>query len=116
MQERRKAKRFKDGNEVTITPISEGGAGAQEKIICSQSKDISVLGTKIQVNYFVPVNSLIQIDFTLKDLYAKISAIGKVKWIKSLFSNETFEAGIEFVTAEADEVEKREHYIAKIKK
>lgn len=115
MQERRKAKRFKDESEVTITAVP-GDAQAPEKIICSQSKDISVLGTKIQLNYFVPVNSLIQIDFTLKDLYAKISAIGKVKWIKSLFRNETFEAGIEFVTAEADEVEKREHYIAKIQK
>ncbi len=115
MQERRRAKRFKDESEVILTPVP-GDARAPEKIICSQSKDISVLGTKIQLNYFVPVNSLIQIDFTLKDLYAKISAIGQVKWIKSLFGHETFEAGIEFVTTETEEVEKREHYIAKIQK
>lgn len=112
MEEKRRAKRLKDDNEVTITMVSGRGTEPNEKIICSQSKDISVLGTKIQVNYFLPVNSLLKIDFKLKDLYHRITAIGKVIWIKTLFGDKSYEAGVEFVDSTSEELDKRKKYIS----
>jgi len=113
MVEKRRVKRYKEDNDVAITIVSEKGENAKEKVVCSQSKDISLLGTKIQINYFLPVNSLLKLDFSLKDLYSKISAVGQVRWIKALFENKSYEAGVEFVETPAEEVEKREKYIAK---
>jgi len=112
MDEKRKIERLNKKNEVTITIVSDGETNSRGKVVLGQSKDVSVLGTKIQVNYFLPVNSLLKIDFTLKDFYNKITAIGKVKWIKTIFGDESYEAGVEFVNLSPAEIEKQVNYIS----
>jgi len=110
--EKRRVKRIPEKNEVTITMVNDGKKNEPEKIICSQSNDISVLGTRIQVNYFVPVNSILKIDFNLKDWVHKIAALGEVRWIKNIFGDKSYEAGVEFVKSTPDDVEKRKKYIS----
>ena len=110
--EKRRVKRLPEKNEVTITTISDGKQNSKEKIICSQSNDISVLGTKIQVNYFLPVDSLLKIDFKLKNWVHKMSALGKVRWIKNIFRDKSYEAGVEFVESTPEDIEKRKKYIS----
>lgn len=112
MVEKRRAKRLKEEHEVKITIISDGRKHPEEKVLCCRSNDLSVLGTKIQVNYYLPVNSLIKMDFNLSDLYHKITAVGKVKWIKALFGDKSYEAGLEFVNSPPEDVEKRLSYIS----
>ncbi len=110
MDERRRVNRLVGENEVTITIISDEGANPKEKVLLSKSKDISVLGTRIQFNYYLPVNTLIKIDFNLKDLYHKITAIGKVIWIKAVYEDESYEAGIQFIDSIPEEIRLQEHY------
>jgi hypothetical protein len=97
MEERRRADRLKKDNEITITVISSGVNPPKEKIIYNLSKDISVSGARIQVNGFLPVDTRLNINFKFEKPPKTITVLGKVKWIKSLFADEFFEAGLEFI-------------------
>jgi hypothetical protein len=112
MDERRRVNRLVGDSEVTVTIISDEGPNPREKVLLSKSRDISVMGTRIQFNYYLPVNTLIKIDFNLKDLCQKITAIGKVIWIKAVHGGESYEAGIQFIDSIPDEVRLQEHYVA----
>lgn len=111
MDERRRVNRLVGDSEVTITVLSDDGTNPKE-IVCCMSKDVSVLGTKIQFNYYLPVNTLIKIDFNLKDLYQKITAIGKIIWINAVHGGESYEAGIQFIDSIPEESRLQEHYVA----
>ena len=61
----RRSPRIKEEDEVTLTVVS-GGESLPEKEINDHIKDISVCGAKIQTNILLPVNILLELDFTLK--------------------------------------------------
>lgn len=113
MEERRKAPRIQEENEVTITVISDINNFPKEKIINNFTKDLSAGGAKLQTNILFPVDSLIELEFTSKGLRQQISAIGKVKWVKVIIEDESYEAGVEFTSADpTDAIRKLEDYIS----
>lgn len=116
MMDKRKNKRLKDINEVTINVISGGKKLTKEKIFYNYAEDISVAGAKIQANILLPVNTLLKIDFSLKTLHKQITALGKVKWIKVIIDDEYYEAGVEFVDTPDDAIKKIKDYILRHKK
>ena len=91
MKEKRKTERLNEFNEITTTIISG------EKNFYNYSEDISVSGAKIRGNITQPVDTLLNIDFTLNNLQQKITTVGKVKWNKVIIENQSYEAGVEFV-------------------
>ena len=101
-----------DVDEITVTLSPGEKKSAKEKIVYHISKDISVNGARIQVNSFFPVGTLIKIDVTLKNLHKTITALGKVKWIKSLFGHDSYELGLEFVYTSSDMIEQLVDYIS----
>jgi hypothetical protein len=105
MKEKRKTERLKEFNEIITTVISG------EKNFYNYSEDISVSGAKIRGNIFLPVDTLLKIDFTLKNLQQKITALGKVKWIKIIIENKYYEAGVEFVNTPLEAIKKLEDHI-----
>lgn len=111
MDERRKAKRLKDVNEITITVISGEENLPKGKNFFNYSKDISVSGARIQSKSYLPVDTLLNIDFTLKTLHEQITTLGQVKWIKAIFDDEAYEAGLEFVNTTSEAIKKLEDYI-----
>lgn len=112
MEEKRKAKRLKEENEVTITVVSGTKNLPKEKIIYNYSKDISSSGTRIHANVLLPVDTLVKINFTLKKLQQQITALGKVKWVKIIIDDTAYEAGVEFVNTPQEAIKKIEEYIA----
>ena len=116
MKERRKAKRLKELNEITISVTSEERNILKKRFLHNYSKDISVSGAKIQSNIFLPVDTLLKIDFKLKALEKEISALGKVKWIKVLIDDKSYEAGVEFVDTPIDAIKKLKFYLSQIRK
>jgi hypothetical protein len=112
MDERRKKPRLEEENEITITIVSGGGNSPKEKIIYNHSKDISVSGAGIHAHIFLPVNTLLMIEMTLKTLRQIITVIGKVKWIKVVFEDESYEAGVEFFNTPNDAIKKLSEYIS----
>ncbi len=112
MEEKRRAKRLKEDGEVTITIVAGGKRYPKGKVIYNTSKDISASGTKIQSNIFLPIDTLLKIDFKLKNIQQMISAMGKVKWIKIICEDESYDAGVEFVNTPKEAIQKIADYIA----
>jgi hypothetical protein len=109
MEEKRRAPRIKEENEVTITVVS-GGKNTPEEINDNHTKDISVCGAKIQTNILLPVNTLVELDFTSKGVRQQMKILGKVKWGKVINENESYEVAVEFYPGK--EIEKLEDYIS----
>lgn len=112
MDEKRKAKRLQEESEITVTIISLGGKPTKEKVIYNYSKDISASGARIHANIFLPVDTVLKMDVKLKNLKQMITAMGKVKWIKIVCDDESYDAGVEFVHTPAEAIRKLADYIA----
>jgi c-di-GMP-binding flagellar brake protein YcgR len=110
--EKRKSQRLKEEHEVTITIISDEKNLPKGINIREHSKDISASGAKIQGNILLPVNTLVNIDLTLESLHQKITALGRVKWIKIITEGDAYEAGVEFVDTPGEAIKKIEDYIS----
>jgi hypothetical protein len=110
MEEKRRAPRIKDENEVTITVVSGGKNLPEEEINGNHTKDISVCGAKIQTNILLPVNTIIELDITSKVVHQQIKILGKIKWSKVINENESYEVGVEFYPSK--EMEKLDDYIS----
>ena len=112
MEEKRRATRIKNGEEeVTITVLSGGENLPEEEINGNHIKDISVCGAKIQTNIFLPVNTLLELDFKSKGVRQPIKILGKVQWNKVIHKNESYECGVEFYPSK--EMEKLHYYISR---
>jgi hypothetical protein len=110
--EKRKTQRLKEEHEVTITIVSDEKNLPKGKNILEHSRDISASGAKIQGNILLPVDTLVNIDLTLESLHQKITALGKIKWIKIIKEDDSYEAGVEFVDTPAEAIKKIEEYIS----
>jgi hypothetical protein len=111
MVEKRKAPRLKEENEVTITVVS-GRHNLSKEVMYNRSKDISVSGTRIQAHLFLPVDTLLKIEITLKNVHQMITVMGKVKWIKIIYDGESYEEGVEFVNTADEAIKKLKDYIS----
>ena len=89
MDERRRAPRLEEESEITITVVFGGENHRKEKILYNHSKNIAVSGAGIQGHIFLPVTILLKVEMTLKTLRQMITVIGKVKWIKVVFEDES---------------------------
>lgn len=110
--EKRISPRLQENNEVTIKVISNTENLPEKERIRSYSEDISSSGTKIKTNILLNVNTLLMVDFTLNTLQQKLYAIGKVKWVKVLIEDESYEAGVEFINAPVCAIQRIEDYIS----
>ena len=111
MDEKRMAIRLKDENELTVHIVSGGKKPLKEKFFYNYSKDISMSGARIQSHSFLPVDTHLMIEMKLKTLHQMITVLGKVKWTKDIFGDESFEAGVEFFNTPRDEIKKLASYI-----
>ena len=112
MDEKRRAPRLKEDNEVTIIVVSGREPLPKEKVIHNLSKDISASGARIQAHLFLPIDTLLKIDITLKTVQQMITVMGKVKWIKIIIDDESYEAGVEFVNAPIYAIQRLQDYIS----
>ena len=116
MEEKRIAPRLEEENEVTISVISKRKNLPKEKSIYNYSEDISASGAKIKTNILLPVDTLLKIDFKLMTLEEQITALGKVKWLKVLIEDKSYEAGVEFVDTPSEVIQKIKFYISQIRR
>jgi hypothetical protein len=112
MDDRRRAPRLQEENEVTITVVSGEQDIPQETVIHNRSKDISTSGARIQANLYLPVDTLVMLEMTLSTVRQMITVIGKVKWIKIIYEDESYEAGVEFVNTPSDAIRKLRDYVS----
>lgn len=102
MEEKRREKRIKKENKLIFEVISTDRNLENKKIHYTLTKDISLGGVNIRTDTFLPVETLVKIDLPLPKMHKIISVRGKVRWIKSLYDDEVFEVGLEFVDTPHD--------------
>ena len=112
MDEKRRERRLKDENEITIHIVPGGKKPLKEKFFYNYSKDISMSGARIQSHSFLPVDTHLMIEMKLKTLQQMITVLGKVKWIKNIFGEEFYEEGVEFVNTPDEAIKKLGDYIS----
>ncbi|MGP8154641.1 MAG: PilZ domain-containing protein [Smithella sp.] len=112
MEERRRAPRVHEEIEVTIT-IGDDGKFPEENVLHKHHcKDISSSGIKINTHIFLPINILLKMDIKLKYLQQKITAMGKVKWIKIIVEDKSYNMGVQFVSTPREATTKLMEYIS----
>ena len=111
MEERRRTQRVKDKAAITIKLADSGDELAGCKIVQEISKDLSLSGCRIQCHTFIPVNTLLRIESSLRKTGRVITALGRVRWVKSVYGDELYEMGIEFVEASPEVIRILEDYI-----
>ena len=114
MKERRKAPRVQTSNEITISVTPKEKNISKKKFLYNYSKDISVSGARIESSIILPVDTVVEIAFKLKNLEKEITTLGKVKWIKVLIEDKSYEAGVEFVDIPSEAIKKIDYYVAEI--
>ncbi len=102
MEEKRRDKRIKNESKLIFEIISCDRDLKNKKIFYTLTKDISLGGVNIRTDTFLPVDTLLKIDLPLPKMHKIISVRGKVRWIKSLYEDEVFEVGLEFVDTPHD--------------
>lgn len=112
MVEKRRVKRLKDDNEIVITVFADGKRFPKEQVVYNYSKDISVLGLRIKTDVYLPINSFIRTEMKLKNMHPFVTMIGKIKWIKAMFHQGSFEAGVEFVNPPSNVNKPLQDYIS----
>lgn len=112
MEEKRRNPRMKEENELTITVVAGEKNLPEEEINDNFTEDISVSGTKIQTHIFLPVGTILELDFISKAVNEKITALGEVKWIKAIIEGESYEMGVEFFGKPSEAINKLGDYIS----
>ena len=112
MEEKRKTPRMKEANELTITVVAGEKNLPEEAINDNYTKDISVAGAKIQSHIFLPVGTILELDFISKTINQKVTVLGEVKWIKTIIEDVSYEAGVEFFGTPSEAIKEIGDYIS----
>lgn len=116
MEERRKDPRIDEVNELTIIVDSEENNLSHTKIrdifVNNFTTNISESGVGIKTNIHLSVDDLIELEFTSKGMLEQIKTLGKVKWVKVIIDDKSYEAGVEFYGAPGDATKKLGDYVS----
>ncbi|HQE64921.1 MAG TPA: PilZ domain-containing protein, partial [Candidatus Saccharicenans sp.] len=93
--EKRREKRLDEENKVVLRVLAEDGQEKQS--FYSFSRDISVGGLRIMTDSPLPVKTKLKIEIALSESKKVISGLAEVRWVKSLFEDEVYEMGLEFI-------------------
>jgi len=97
MKDKRKERRIKEENKLICEIVSDNKYLKCQKVFYTLTKDISLGGVNIQTDTFLPIDTVVKIELSLPKMQKIVCVRGKVKWVKSLYDDEVFEIGLEFV-------------------
>jgi hypothetical protein len=81
------------------------------KISHCLTEDISVKGIRIQSEKFLPLNSTLKIQLSLREPSRVLNILGKIRWIRKLKACEVFEMGIEIVETSKEDSGALKHHL-----
>ena len=95
--ERRHVQRIEQETKVAFRVMLGGDFDRHRKTAYSLTKNISLNGIMIESDVFIPVGSMLTLELTLDKNPEVITVIAQDKWINSLYEDESFAMGLEFV-------------------
>lgn len=97
MRDKRREKRIEEENKLRCEIISCNNETRHKKVLTTLTKDISLGGVNIRTDTFLPADTVVRIELSLPKMHKIVCVRGKVKWVKSIYDDEVFEIGIEFI-------------------
>lgn len=94
--EKRREKRLDEENKVILRVLPENEQQEEESFY-SFSRDISVGGLRLMTDSPLPVKTRVRLEIALAESQKLITGMAEVRWVKSLFDDDVFEMGLEFV-------------------
>ncbi len=104
MKETRREGRTLQENKVKFRITSYTKQPHVRKTYYALTRDLSVDGMRILTEKFLPIETEIQMEIELLDSNKLINLNGKVIWISSLYEDELYEVGIEFIGASTEKI------------
>ncbi len=111
MKEKRTGRRISEKAEVTISPSGPDSPDVDRKISHCLTEDISVKGIRIQSERFLPINSTLKIQLSLREPSRLLNILGKIRWVRKLKEGEVFEMGVEIIATSKLDLGALKHHI-----
>ncbi|MFH1457858.1 MAG: PilZ domain-containing protein [Candidatus Omnitrophota bacterium] len=105
MQERRKFLRLKENDKICFSEIPYSKS---ERIL---SLDVSIGGVRFLSNHFIKPQSTLKIEMAFERAKKAINVLAVVKWIKSVYEDERYEVGAEFVDIDKEDARFLNDYV-----
>ena len=97
MKNRRQEGRLCEELKVTYVLVSEDKNPIDDKIYYALTEDISSSGIKLMTEKALEIGTWVKIELSLGGEKKIIDLFGEVRWVKNLYGDELFTAGITFV-------------------
>ncbi len=97
MEIRRKDKRFKEENEVIIQYALDRRKFNAFIEINAVTYDLSISGARLRTTKSFPLDATLRIQINLTRSKQVIKVDGKVKWLKKMPGEDSYEIGVEFL-------------------
>ena len=101
-KEKRKSSRIQKVNKLTLEVISQDSCIEYDKIPFTLTSNISLDGISLQTDTFLPSGTLVEIELALSKINKIIKVKAVIKRVKSLYDDEVFEMGLEFIDTQPE--------------
>jgi len=105
--EKRKFIRILEKAEMTYRTVTD------QKTTGTLTANLSKGGLRFFVNQFIPNHSMLRVTITLKEIPFSFETLAEVRWIKSVFTGEQFEIGVQFKDIPQEAVKQLQRYMDK---
>ena len=102
MRDRRSDVRLVEENKVVVSLMTGEVRPGVPTVFYSLTRDISLGGLRIMTGAPLEAGSRVRVDITLGRTRKRIQAVAEVRWVRGLYADEVFEAGLQFVGLEPD--------------
>lgn len=102
MKDRRRDVRIIEENKVAVFLMTGEIRPGVPTVYHSLTRDISMGGLRIMTVAPLETGNRVRLDITLGRSRKKIRAVAEVRWVRELYGQEVFEAGLQFVGLDPD--------------
>ena len=96
-ENKRTDKRSRQENKLVFEIISSTKDLQHKRVYYTFTKDISLGGVSIRTDTFLPIDTVVEMKLRFDKEPQMIVVRAKVRWVKSLYDDEVFKVGLEFV-------------------
>ena len=100
MKDKRRDVRIVEENKVVVSLMTGEIHPGTPTVYYSLTRDISMGGVRIMTVAALEAGARVRLDITLGRSRKRIRAIAEVRWVRELYGQEVFEAGLQFVGLE----------------
>jgi c-di-GMP-binding flagellar brake protein YcgR len=102
MKDRRRDVRLIEENKVVVSLIGGEVRPGAPTVYYSLTRDISMGGMRVMTGAPLETGARVRVDLTLGRSRKRIRTVAEVRWVRAIYADEVFEAGLQFEMLEPD--------------